>query len=334
MFYAALDIHKHVIQAAVLDPHSGEIVEARFAASSDELAAWARQWRDRVAAVAIEATNGWRWICRELQRAGLEVRLCDPGQALALKGRKRRAKTDRLDARWMALLLAKEMLPSAWLPPDDIQRLRDQTRLRQALRHDRTRWAQRLHAVLAHEGWPCARSKLLTRHGRRWAASLEVEAHVRAQIDAHLRIIGALEDEMATVERELRRFACSDRRALALQTIYGVGAILACHLLAEIGDARRFRRARQVVRAAGLDPVVDESADIKRRGKLSKQGSPHLRWALVQAAQHAARRPAGPDRQLYLAARDRVGPQRAALTTARKIARRAHHVLAELDQAA
>jgi transposase len=157
----------------VLDPESGEITEQRFAADRDELAAWARGWQDRVAAVALEATSGWRWIWRELQAAGIEVRLCDPGQALALKGRRRRPKTDRLDARWMALLLAKEMLPNAWLAPDDIQRLRDQTRLRQALRDDRTRWAQQLHAVLAHEGWPCARSKLLIRQGRKYRGSFD-----------------------------------------------------------------------------------------------------------------------------------------------------------------
>jgi len=62
------------------------------------------------------------------------VRLAEPAQARALKGKKRQAKTDTLDARWLVMLLAKEMLPASWLPPEDIQRLRDLTRLRQALR--------------------------------------------------------------------------------------------------------------------------------------------------------------------------------------------------------
>jgi transposase len=74
----------------------------------------------------------------------------------------------------------------------------------------------------------------------------------------------------------------------ATQAIYGVGPILACHLLAELGEAARFRRARQAVRAAGLDPVVDESGETRRRGRLAKHGSPVLRWALVEAAQHDA----------------------------------------------
>jgi transposase len=227
------------------------------------------------------------------------------------------------------------MLPQSWLPPEEIQRLRDLTRLRQMLRHDRTRWAQRLHALLAHEGWPCSRSQLLSTKGRRWLDGLQLDGHVRALVDAHLAMIDAVVQQMSEVEHELRLLARSDRRLLALQTIYGVGAIVACHLLDEIGDVRRFHRADQVVRVAGLDPVVLDSAESKRRGRLSKQGSPHLRWALIQAAQHAARWPeSSPDGEHYLALRERIGSQRATVSTARKIAKRAYHVLAALEHAA
>ena len=102
-------------------------------------------------------------------------------------------------------------------------------------------------------------------------------------------MIAALEAQLDTVDGELRRFARNDARCQALQSIYGIGPILACHLLAEIGEARRFRRAKQITRLAGLDPVVDESGETRRRGNLAKAGSPHLRWALVEAAVHANR---------------------------------------------
>ena len=335
MLYAAIDIHKSVLQAATLDPRSGEVRDARFAASREALREWALPLRGELRAVAVEATCGWRWVWRELSALGLEVRLAEPAQTRALRGRKRKAKNDRLDARWLALLLAKQMLPGSWIPPEDIQRLRDLTRLRQALRHDRTRWAQRLHAILSHEGWPCARSRLLTASGRRWLDGLQLEPHVRSIVNTHATMLDAIAEQTATLERELRRLARSDRRLLALQTIFGVGAITASHLLAEIGDARRFRRADQLVRVAGLDPVVLDSAEKSRRGKLSKQGSPQLRWALVQAATHAARHPASsPDGEHYLALKQRIGSQRAALSTARRIVKRAYHVLAELDNAA
>jgi transposase len=323
-------IHKRTFHAAVLDVESGEISERRLGATREELNDWAMPLQGRLAAVAIEATTGWRWVWRELSALGFEVRLVDPAQAKALRGRTRRAKTDRLDARWLCLLLAKAMLPESWLPPTEIQQLRDRTRLRKALAEDRTRWAQRLHALLTHEGWSCQRARLLTVAGRRWAAALVLSPPARAQVDCLLRVIEAVESELRPLEAELRRFARTDRRCRALQTIYGVGPILACHLLAELGEAARFRRPRQAVRAAGLDPVVDESGESRRRGRLAKHGAPALRWALVEAAQHA-RRTNSPDRGLHAQAAQRVGGKRAVLTVARKIGRRAYHVLRELE---
>jgi transposase len=331
--YAAIDIHKRAFQAAVLDPESGQLVEERFTADRESLTRWAEPWRGRLQAVAIEATTGWRWVWRELVTLGFEVRLVEPVQARGLLGRRRSAKTDRLDARWLARLLAKEMLPESWIPPAEIQELRDRTRLRKALAEDRRRWGQRLHAFLLHEGWPCSRSNLLRPPGLRWAASLRLPAHARLQVDSLIAVMAALEAQLETVDAELRRFARQDERCQALQAIYGIGPILACHLLAEIGEARRFRRAEQITRLAGLDPVVEESGECRRRGKLAKAGSPHLRWALVEAAVHA-HRPTAPDLALYRATRERQHTAAARLTVARKIGKRAFHALRELELAA
>jgi transposase len=333
MLYAAIDIHKQTLHAGVLDPETGAISERRFAGGREQLIEWAMPLRGSVEAVAIEATTGWRWIWRELSALGFDVRLADPVQVKALRGRTRRAKTDRLDARWLCLLLAKAMLPECWLPPAEIQALRDKTRLRKALVDDRTRWAQRLHALLTHEGWACRRRSLLTVQGRRWLDGLALPAGVRAHAETLLRLIDALSEEVGELDRELRGFARKDRRCLALRTIFGVGPIIACHILAELGEGARFRRARQAVRVAGLDPVVDESGEKRRRGRLAKHGSPELRWALVEAAQKASW-PSSPDHPLYASVKSRSGGQEAALTIARKIARRAYHALHQLEQAA
>ena len=154
---AAIDIHKAVFQAAVFDPADGAITEERFKASPERLVDWLVAWDGKLDVVALEATTGWRWVARELQSRGIEVRLTDAGQASALQGNRKRAKNDRLDARWLVMLLARDMLPGAWMAPEAIQRLRDRTRLRKALTDDHTRWAQRLHAILVHEGWACSR---------------------------------------------------------------------------------------------------------------------------------------------------------------------------------
>jgi transposase len=96
-----------------------------------------------------------------------------------------------------------------------------------------------------------------------------------------------------------------------------------------MGDCRRFSSSRQAVRHTGLDVTVYSSDGKRTRGHLARQGPPALRWALFEAAQSAARS-SSPDHDYYLAVRDRLGANRACLSIARKLARRAHHILRNL----
>lgn len=77
--------------------------------------AWIEKWHGRLDVVALHATTGWRRAPRGLQQRGIAVRLTDPGQASALRGGRKRAKNDRLDARWLVMLLARET-PSVRAP--------------------------------------------------------------------------------------------------------------------------------------------------------------------------------------------------------------------------
>ena len=118
-----------------------------------------------------------------------------------------------------------------------------------------------------------------------------------------------------------------------MQQLWGVGWLLGPIIWAEMGVTRRFSSSKQAVRYTGLDVTVSDSDTNRPPGKLSRQGSPTLRWALVEAAQHASKR-SSPDHGYYLAARQRVGASRAALSVARKHARRIHHILRGLGDAA
>ena len=94
---------------------------------------------------------------------------------------------------------------------------------------------------------------------------------------------------------------------------YGIGPQVACAILAELGDTRRFSASRQTVRFAGLDVTVLESDTKRRAGHLSRQGPPVLRWAAFEAAESACK-PASPDHADYLELKQRVGANRAVLT--------------------
>jgi transposase len=333
MVMAAIDIGKHVLQAASLDVETGVTSDWRLLCGREALALWVDGFDGRLACVAIEATTGWKWIAEELEARGVEVLLLDPGEAAARKGRRRRPKTDRLDARFLLGLLVTGTAPEAWRPPAEICELRALTRTRKALVDERSRLAARVQALLAHEGWSCGRGALLTDKGRRWVAGLQLQPRIRLTLDTLLAAIDALQREREPLDHELRALAKSDERLRALQQIHGVGPIVACHLLAEIGEARRFRRARQVVRLSGLDPVVLESGETRRRGRLAKAGPPLLRYALVEAAQHASRR-TSPDHARFRRLQARRGTQVARIAIARTLAGRAYRVLRELEEAA
>jgi transposase len=133
--------------------------------------------------------------------------------------------------------------------------------------------------------------------------------------------------------RELRAYGRREPGCRALMRHYGIGALTAVTILAELGDARRFSSSRRAVRYAGLDITGDRSDQRRAPGHLSRQGPPALRWALYEAAQ-LARRGGSPEHACYEQAAARLGGNRACLAVARKLLKRSYHTLRELgDQA-
>jgi transposase len=161
-----LDIHRRQITYDWIDTDSGETCRGQLSpATRVELRAWLARFTGQQADFALEATTGWRFVAEELARAGLRAHLAEPADTRALRGPKRRAKTDRTDARHLRELLRAGTLPESWMPPPHIADARTQVRLRRALVGERTGWYQRIHAILFHHGLP-ERSQLLTTDGR------------------------------------------------------------------------------------------------------------------------------------------------------------------------
>ena len=145
-----------------------------------------------------------------------------------------------------------------------------------------------------------------------------------------LSVMATIAHEIDLIDCELRRLAKTDQRLKALQQIYGIGPILACTILAEIGDANASDAHARSCAPPAWTPSSASQPTSRRRGHLAKQGAPGLRWALVEAAQHASRKNS-PDHELYRRQHGHAGANPATLTVARKIGKRAFHVLRALD---
>src|ERR671930_112296 len=331
---AGFDVHRAQITFDALDTETGEVTRGRIDATPAAVGRWVERFAGREGHAAVEACTGWLFVCDALAGAGAVAHLAEPVETRALRGRKRRAKTDREDARWLRELLADGRLPEAWIPPEHVRRWRSRSRLRHTLIDERTQWLQRIQATLIHHGVGGTPERLRTNAGRAFLEALPLPADARERIEIALAMIDAIDARIAPLERELRRLARRQTGCRALMGLYGMGELTSLATLCELGDVGRLSASRKAVRMAGIDIGVHRSDRRARVGKLTRQGSPQLRWALYEAALSACL-PSSPDHADYQALKARgLSHTRASLTIARKLARRSFHVLRELGPAA
>ena len=332
-----LDVHRQQITFDYVDDDGlvrwGQIRPA----TRKTLRGWlAEHCPDGDAEFALEGCTGWRYIAEELATAGVGVHLGDPAEIAVARGPKKRAKTDRADARLLRTLLLQGRFPESWIPPAHVLEIRTLGRLYCTLMDQRRTWQQRIHAQLFHQGCPPIKA-LLSAAGRQALASAELSPIGRQYVDTALRRIDELTAEIKPLRTQLINFA---RHQVGCQTLqsrhYGIGWLCAAILWAEIGDARRFCSSDKLVRFAGLDVTVYSSDGKCSPGHLSRQGSPELRWAAFEAAKSAARR-SSPDYGYYhklAAKRDGHNGKNPTLAVERKILRRCYHTLREPGDAA
>ena len=331
-----LDIHRRQLTFDYLDTVTGQVRRGQVSpADREHLRAWLARFAGRDdAAFAVEACTGWRYVAEELAAAGITVHLAEPADTAFARGRKRHAKTDKTDARHLRTLLGEGRLPECWIPPGRILEYRALLETYHDLRAEHTAWAQRIHAVLFHQGVPAlGEGALRSEQGLaalREAAAARLSPAGQQQVAVALEVTAALEERLHALRHQLLDAArhLAGAKVLAAR-LYGVGPVTALALTCWLGGAGRFSSSRQAVRFAGLDITVSSSDRKGPPGKLSRQGPPVLRWALYEAGKTHARSPA-PDHAYYAQVKDRKGGKRAALSEARKILRQACHILAEL----
>jgi transposase len=319
-----LDVHRDFCEVAIVE--EGRLRSAgRVSASPEALEQFARSLgaEDQV---VLEATGNALAIARIIEPHVARVVLAHPPAVSA--ARLAGAKTDRIDARRLAQLLAGGFVAEVW-SPDEATRLRRRLIARRAaLVRQRTREKNQIHAALMRNlAERPSMSDLFGVAGRRWLAQQELPLDERQAVDAGLRLIDLFDAEIALVERAIARQALECAQIRRLMTLPGMGAISATALMAAIGDISRFPSSRHLVAYLGLNPRVHQSgSEPARHGRISKQGPGEARHLLVEAAWHAIRS-AGPMRAFGERVRARRGANIATVAVARKLVVIAWHML-------
>jgi transposase len=334
------DIHRKQITFDYLDTVTGQVRRGRIEpACRATLRSWLVQrfaGRDDVT-FAVEGCTGWLFVVQELQQAGITALLAEPAETAHSRGPKMHAKTDKTDSRHLRMLVADGKVPVSWIPPGQACELRALLQLYRDLGEEHSAWSQRIHATLFHQGVPSMAHRLNSAQARAVLASgqdIGLSPAGALAVQVALRQMEQLEAELAPVHAQIAAFSRRQIGCTTLQQqLYGVGPLVAAVIWAFLGDARRFSSSAQAVRHTGLDVTVHSSDGKRTPGHLSHQGPPILRWALFEAG-HQASRASSPDHRYYADVAARIDADRAALSVARKLIRRSHHILRALgDQA-
>ena len=315
MHYVGINLHKRDLVIAVEDER-GPVGKPRRFVCRDEAAIVEHLSALRPFRAVIEASASYRWLYDRLNPLG-EIILAHPLRLRASIARP--AKTDKLDAALLAHLLRMGQIPEAYAPPAAYQELRELTRTRARLSRSATEAKNHLHGLLAARNiHPPYRNPFGVR-GRRWMRSLDlgvVGNLERDELIARLEHYDAQRDRLNVM---LEGRATSFPQIESLRDIRGIGTYTALLVVAEIGEPERFSDPGQVASYAGLATRVYQSGGHDYHGHITRQGSPWLRWVLVQAAMKAI----GRDRKLanfYERVRKRSSRHIARVAVARKLA--------------
>jgi transposase len=277
-----IDLHRNRSHIAVIDEH-GELTLSKRIVNGRETFLELLGSLEGESQIAVEAIYGWEWLAELLEDAGYDIHLAHPLRTRAIAAA--RVKTDAVDARTLAHLLRADLLPEAYVAPRELRDLRELLRHRIALTAMRSALKNRVHAILAKHGITREHSDLFGKGGRQFLAALELREAPRRRLDSLIALICDFDREIEATSKEIDQRAKADDRVDVLTQIRGVGPYTAMLIIAEVGEIARFPDARHLCAWAGLTPTVRSSDGKARLGHISRQGSPALRWALVEAAQ-------------------------------------------------
>jgi transposase len=312
--FVGIDIHERLCVAAILNILTGEAKYVEFFTTKASIMAFAKAHLQKNMVVGIEATSNSFFVASILKEYVAEVIMLTPEK------HKDGMKTDKIDAYRIAVSLAQGTFNPCWIPPDDIQSLRELIGLWMALNDLIIRLKNRIYAVLMAYGIKVSSKDL---------SSKKAEEEIRQAIEKlpfcaayklskNFKNLKSAEEDKEELSYYLANIAKDNPQVHLLITIPGISFVAALVIISEIGDISRFSSPKRLTKYAGLTPAIYQSGKRSYTGGITKAGRRRLRWILVQAANNAVR-VEGRLRKFYLRLKEKKGHNKAIVACARKL---------------
>jgi transposase len=220
-----------------------------------------------------------------MERAGHQPILVHPRKAKLLMGRIN--KTDKLDARGLAMLNLNGSLPAVWIPPAELRDQRELSRMRMSMVGVRTRFKNRIHATLAKYAIEIDEvSDIFGKTGRILLSEAikELPPETKQSVEEQLELLEQVSGQIEKIEKHIREVVREAPMIQLIKSLPGVGDILALVIALEIGDIGRFGNAERLASYCGTVPRVSSSGGKTHYGRVRPDVNHYLKWAYIEAA--------------------------------------------------
>ncbi len=287
--YVALDIHKHYCVVAAVD-REGKVILQPVRVEHQDLEGWLKKNLRPSDHVVIESTtNAWH-VYDLLEPLAERVLVANPIKVkqIALA----RVKTDIRDTLILARLLAANLVPVVWVPPQHIRQMRQLLSQRRQMVETHTQILNRMHSAAHRHHLKHERGKRFNEKNTTWQKDESLSQIEQFQLTLEMENRTYIEQQIGRITEKVSKMSHQKPWAQSmtyLMQLPGFGVITTMTVLAAIGDIGRFETSKKLASYSGLTPGLEQSGT-KNRGKgITKEGRRELRWALVEAAQMAVK---------------------------------------------
>lgn len=287
MLFCGIDLHSNNSFVVVSDDTDKVLYSRRLPNDLTEICVALSPYREQISGVVVESTFNWYWLVDGLMQAGYPVHLANTTAIKQYDGLKHRG--DESDARHLAHLLRLGLLPEGHIMPKPARAVRDLARKRMQLVQQRTVQILSIETCLAQQTGGRMSSNRIKQLTHADIDALPIGDAEALGMKANLAVMQALQTQIDGIEKVLAAHCRCDAGYRLLNTVSGIGPVLATVILLETGNIERFADAGNYVSYCRCVGSIHVSNGKKKGEGNTRNGNRYLAWAYVEAANFAIR---------------------------------------------
>ena len=285
--YCGSDLHGNNVFLSLCDQQGQRVMERRVKANLESVTKALEPFRDRIQSIAVESTFNWYWFVDGLNDQGMDVRLANPAGMEQYSGLK--ASNDATDAAWIAEQLRLGILPEGYIYPKETRPIRDLLRRRMFIVQQRMQAILSAESLFARHGWKWPGATKFKKWNMESVRTLNPDSYTESQFECFLKLIST-QDELANkIETRLKKDLKPKPEYKRLQSLPGIGLVLAMVILLESGEFSRFPSAGDYASYCRTVQSRRSSNEKKKGENNRKNGNRFLSWAFAEAGVFAIR---------------------------------------------